>query len=110
MPQKVGDELRAHVTLLEQRGLQLGRPWCDTPAGSAYSNMKELRFNADDGVWRVAFAFDPRRRGILLTAGDKKGANQTRFYDRLIRIADARYAAHLKRLKSKNRPKKGRKK
>nr|WP_240616693.1 type II toxin-antitoxin system RelE/ParE family toxin [Sphingorhabdus sp. YGSMI21] len=21
--------------------------------------MKELRFNAADGVWRVAFAFDP---------------------------------------------------
>ena len=24
-------------------------------------NMKELRFTAADGVWRVAFAFDPDR-------------------------------------------------
>ena len=24
--------------------------------------MKELRFDADDGVWRVAFGFDPKRR------------------------------------------------
>jgi len=32
--------------------------------------MKELRFNADDGVWRLAFAFDPLRRAILLICGD----------------------------------------
>ena len=25
--------------------------------------MKELRFRADGGVWRIAFAFDPERRG-----------------------------------------------
>ncbi|MFL5101452.1 MAG: hypothetical protein ACJ8E5_12700 [Xanthobacteraceae bacterium] len=31
------------------------------------------------GVWRVAFAFDPRRQGILLVAGDKSGASQHRF-------------------------------
>ena len=35
--------------------------------------MKELRFDAADGVWRVAFAFDPRRHAILLVAGDKSG-------------------------------------
>jgi hypothetical protein len=33
--------------------------------------MKELRFDADNGVWRVAFAFDPNREAILLVAGDK---------------------------------------
>ena len=31
----------------------------DTLKGSSFSNMKELRFNADDGVWRVAFALLP---------------------------------------------------
>ena len=25
------------------------------------ANMKELRFDAADGVWRVAFAVDPKR-------------------------------------------------
>jgi hypothetical protein len=33
--------------------------------------MKELRFSAVDGEWRVAFAFDTKRRAILLVAGDK---------------------------------------
>ncbi|OKH46264.1 hypothetical protein NIES2101_25385 [Calothrix sp. HK-06] len=47
---------------------------------SRHSNMKELRFNAGDGVWRVAFAFDPRRCAILLVAGDKSGSGESRFY------------------------------
>lgn len=58
--------------------------------------MKELRFNAADGVWRVAYAFDPDRRAILLVAGDKSGGSQTRFYARLIRKADERFDAHLR--------------
>ena len=46
--------------------------------------MKELRFNTDRGVWRVAFAFDPLRQAILLIAGDKSGVNQKRFYRNLM--------------------------
>jgi hypothetical protein len=61
--------------------------------------MKELRFRAADGAWRVAFAFDPIRRAILLVAGDKAGVAQKRFYTALVRKADTRFAAHLKRLK-----------
>jgi hypothetical protein len=57
--------------------------------------MKELRFNADYGVWRVAFAFDPGRRGIILVAGDKTGVAQKRFYKALIAKADARFTEHL---------------
>ena len=38
---------------------------------SKHANLKELRFDADNGVWRVAFAFDPKRRAVLLVAGDK---------------------------------------
>ena len=81
--------------LLESVGPQLGRPHSDTLKGSDYANMKELRFRAGGGVWRVAFAFDPKRLAILLVAGDKSGVNQARFYKRLITTADARYAAHL---------------
>ena len=69
------------------------------PDGSSFPNMKELRFNAADGVWRVAFAFDPKRQAILLVAGDKSGVNQQRFYKGLIRKADSRFTDHLKRLK-----------
>lgn len=71
-----------------------------TLSGSKFDNMKELRFRADDGVWRVAFAFDPKRNAILLVAGNKSGTSQTRFYKRLIATADARYKAHLKRIGS----------
>ena len=71
--------------------------------GSKHSNMKELRFNAADGVWRVAFAFDPARQAVLLTAGDKVGVSQKRFYKRLISIADARFDSHLAGLKKKPR-------
>jgi hypothetical protein len=94
----VQDELLLGVRLLEVYGPKLGRPHVDTLNGSEFANMKELRFRADDGVWRVAFAFDPKRNAILLVAGDKSGTSQARFYKKLIATADARYRAHLKRL------------
>jgi hypothetical protein len=62
--------------------------------------MKELRFDAADGAWRVAFAFDPQRQAILLCAGDKSGRAQARFYRRLIATADHRFDAHLARQRS----------
>lgn len=58
----VQDELLAHARLLAVFGPQLKRPRADTLNGSRHANMKELRFQAGDGVWRVAFAFDPRRK------------------------------------------------
>ena len=61
--------------------------------------MQELRFDAADGVWRVAFAFDPERKAILLAAGDKTGVRETRFYRRLIATADERFDHHLEQLK-----------
>ena len=94
----VQDELLAHARVLEEFGPMLGRPHVDTLKGSRYSNMKELRFNAEDGVWRVAFAFDPKRRAILLVAGDKSGSSERRFYRQLIRKADDRYERHLQAL------------
>jgi hypothetical protein len=63
--------------------------------------MKELRFAAADGVWRVAYAFDTARNGILLVAGDKSGQSSARFYRQLIAKADARFADHLARLDNK---------
>jgi len=46
--------------------------------------MKELRFKADSGVWRVTYAFDPKREAILLMAGDKSGVSERRFYKDLV--------------------------
>lgn len=96
----VQDELLAHLKLLEQFGPQLGRPRVDTLKGSRHKNMKELRFDAVDGVWRFAFAFDPDRRAILLCGGDKSGGSEKRFYRQLIDKADERFNAHVARIKS----------
>ena len=84
--------------VLQEFGPQLGRPRVDTLKGSRHANMKELRFSAADGEWRVAFAFDPRRKAILLVAGDKSGGSEKRFYRELIRKADERFDAHLTRI------------
>jgi len=73
----------------------------DTLKGSDYPNMKELRVDAEGGVWRIAFAFDPKRRAILLTGGNKAGIAKERFYSTLIRTADARYGRHLKSIDAK---------
>jgi hypothetical protein len=99
LPLEVREAMAASAGLLQLQGLMLGRPHADTLEGSAYANMKELRFDADNGVWRVAFAFDPERKAILLVAGDKSGVAQKRFYKRLITKADARFAEHLETLK-----------
>ena len=94
----VQDECFAHLRLLEKFGPSLGRPHVDTLDGSKHANMKELRFNADNGVWRVAFAFDPKRQGILLVCENKSGGSQKRFYKNLIKKADKRFDEHLKTL------------
>ena len=93
----------AHAKILETFGPQLGRPRADTLKGSKHANMKELRFDAADGVWRVAFAFDPTRRAILLVAGNKAGTSEKRFYKQLVKKADERFKKHLHRLKAKKR-------
>lgn len=110
LPETVQNELLAHAKLLERFGPNLGRPTVDTLKGSKHSNLKELRFDADNGVWRAAFAFDPRRHGVLLAAGDKSGASEKRFYRGLIATADARLDAHLERLRKAKASKPTRKK
>ena len=72
----------------------------DTLKGSRHANMKELRFEASDGEWRAAFAFDPERKAILLVAGDKSGGSEKRFYKQIIAKADFRFSAHVERLKA----------
>jgi hypothetical protein len=90
----VRQETASLVEMLRKFGPQLGRPQVDTLNGSKHSNMKELRFQAEDGAWRIAFAFDLKRRAILLVGGDKTGVSQRRFYRKLIVIADRRFDQH----------------
>jgi hypothetical protein len=100
LPSQVRIQLAVVAKLLKELGPQLGRPHADTLVGSKHANMKELRFDAAGGVWRLAFAFDPARKAILLVAGDKSGGSQRRFYREIIRKADVRFDLHLDRLKA----------
>jgi len=98
---EVQNEAIAVMSLLQKIGPQLARPRVDTLKESRYANMKELRFDADGGVWRLAFAFDPERKAIVLVAGDKSGGSEKRFYRELIRKADIRFKAHLEHLEER---------
>lgn len=67
--------------VLETLGPTLGRPHADTLKGSRHKNMKELRFSVGDGEWRIAYAFDPRRRAIVLVGASKSGVASDRRFD-----------------------------
>lgn len=93
------DQVLAAIRLLADHGPGLGRPLVDSIAESRHKNMKELRpGSAGRSEVRILFAFDPKRRAIMILAGDKHGAWQ-KWYRKNIRIADDRYDEHLKRLK-----------
>ena len=81
------EEINFKVHLLEEFGPNLSRPHADTLKGSKIKNLKELRVKTDEHVFRVAYYFDKKRNGILLTGGDKKGKDQKLFYKNLLREA-----------------------
>jgi len=105
LDEDVQDELAAMIMLLKVAGPALKRPGSDTLNDSKHANMKELRFKAAAGVWRVAYAFDPERKAIVLVAGDKSGGSEKRFYKSLIKRADARFDEHLAALEKARRKK-----
>ncbi len=84
----------ASLIVLREKGPQLPRPYADTVKGLRYSNMKEIRVQSRGIPIRAFFAFDPRRRGILLCAGNKAG-NEKRFYEVMIPIADWEFTQFL---------------
>jgi hypothetical protein len=96
---QVREGLLGSFVLLETFGPQLGRPAADTLKASRHSNMKELRVVISGEPWRVAYAFDPVRRAVILVAGSKAGQSQALFYRRLIRIADKRFDEHVRSFK-----------
>ncbi|CDH01357.1 type II toxin-antitoxin system RelE/ParE family toxin [Xenorhabdus bovienii] len=95
------DELRESIYeamgVLEKFGPNLGRPYVDTLHGSDFPNMKELRVQHAGDPIRAFFAFDPKRRAIVLCAGNKTGVNEKRFYKEMIRQADFEYRRHLEK-------------
>jgi hypothetical protein len=92
------DSVNYSVDLLESVGPELGRPHADAKQ-SVFKNMKELRVQAAGRPIRIFFAFDPNRTAILLIGGAKAG--NSRFYERMIRVADRLYADHLAELENR---------
>jgi hypothetical protein len=86
------------VRLLQERGPHLKRPHVDTISGSNYPNMRELRCQHEGRPYRVLYAFDPRRVGMLLIGGDKTGND--RWYEQFVPKADAIYCEHLKEIQN----------
>jgi hypothetical protein len=103
LPKPVRQKIDSLAGVLKVFGPQLAGEKVKTLNGSKHSNMKELRFDADNGVWRVAFAFDVKRAAILLVGGDKSGISQDKFYRNLIEIADRRFDQHQLELTKKRK-------
>jgi hypothetical protein len=93
------DSVNYSVRLLQEQGPSLKRPHADTLEGSSFPNMRELRIQHEGRPYRVLYAFDPRRVGILLLGGDKTG--NPRWYKEFIPKADEFYRRHLHELETR---------
>jgi hypothetical protein len=87
------EAMMAAIELLEDHGPALGRPAVDRIKGSRHHNLKELR--SFGGFLRALFAFDPKRRAIVLLGGDKTDA-WVGWYEHNIPLADDLYDEHLR--------------
>ena len=88
------ESVLAVVMMLESEGSMLGRPYVDSLYGAArVGHLKELRIQHRGKPYRVLFAFDPRRRAVLLCGGRKDG--RKRFYAKMIELAEREYLAYL---------------
>lgn len=81
------------LLILREIGPSLGRPHVDTIKGSKHKNMKELRVQSRQKLFRIFFAFDTERKAILLLGGDKRSDKQ--FYKRMVPIADSLFDNYL---------------
>ena len=91
------DSVAVYVGLLEERGSQLRYPYSSEIRNSKHSHLRELRVQHRGEPYRVLYAFDPRRKAILLCGGRKTGRD--RWYDKQVPLADRLYDEHLRILK-----------
>ena len=96
LPQKHKVAIATDLSVLRNIGPTLGRAYVDQIKGSKISNLKELRTKVSGHVYRSLFAFDPERRAIILSGGNKKGKDQEKFYKLLIFQAEAVFEKHIK--------------
>ena len=87
----------ARVSLLTERGPNLGFPFSSQVKSSRYPEMRELRAQAGGDPLRMLYAFDPRRTAILLVVGDK--TSDDRWYETNVPIACRLFERHLQAIK-----------
>jgi hypothetical protein len=90
-------KVTASIDLLALEGTALGFPHTSKVATSRHEHMRELRIQVGGNPYRVLYAFNPLRTGILLLGGDKTGSD--RWYKTNVPIADRLYDEHLADLK-----------
>jgi len=83
------------VSLLEQRGVHLGFPYCSAIRTSRYG-LRELRAQSGRRALRVLYAFDVRRQAVLLLGGDKSGTKQ--FYATAVPLAEQLWETYVSEL------------
>jgi hypothetical protein len=95
------ESIDASVQLLEEYGPQLGFPHSSDIKGSKSGKLRELRVQHEGRPYRILYAFNPLRTGLLLIGGDKTGDN--RFYERHVPLADALFASHIIELRKEGK-------
>lgn len=84
----------AAIRVLTEFGPNLGAPKVKLIVTSRHKNMKELRCTSNGKIFRILFAFDPKRRAILLVGGDKLEIGPDDFYEINVPIADKLFDDH----------------
>ncbi len=93
LPLDVRTAIAHDIEVLRRIGPSLGRPQADVIHGSRHANLKELRTRHRRRQWRVLFAFDPNRQGVLLIGGAK--TSDRRAFSALIAEAERLFDDHL---------------
>lgn len=97
-------EVAKVVTLLEEYGPHLPFPFSSGINGSRHGHMRELRIQHKGDPYRTLYAFDPKRKALLLLGGEKTGDD--RWYEENVPKADKIYDDHLKELEREEREEK----
>ena len=90
------DDVAAVVGVLEAKGVSLGFPYSSAIKGSK-KGLRELRVQSAGRPLRTFYAFDPKRRAVLLLGGDKTG--RKRFYEEEIPRAEAILVEYLREVR-----------
>lgn len=80
------------VDLLEAKGVTLAGRYSSAVNGVSFA-LRELRNQADGRPLRIFYAFDPKRRSVVLIGGNKKGDD--RFYETMVRECERIWKEYL---------------